>query len=170
MVIIVFGLPGSGKSYFASRLAKSMHAVYLNSDRIRKEMFEQRTYSPREKKAVYGQMLLGLRKALKQRKNVVLDATFHKTVTRELFIKEMAGKGAIRFIEVRAAESIIRERLRKERPDSEADLPVYQRICLAYEPLAEPHLVLKSTNENIDAMLLKAAEYLKKTNDNSADQ
>lgn len=170
MVIIVFGLPGSGKSYFASRLAKTMHAVYLNSDRIRKEMFEQRTYSAAEKKAVYEQMLERLRKALEQGKDVVLDATFHRTVTRERFTKEMEGKGGIRFIEVKAAENIIRERLEKERPYSEADLGVYQRIRLANEPLAAPHLILESTNENIDALLQKAANYLKNTDDDSTDQ
>ena len=33
MIIIVLGLPGSGKTYFASRFAKLIHADYINSDR-----------------------------------------------------------------------------------------------------------------------------------------
>jgi len=35
MIIIVFGLPGSGKSYFASKLAERINARYINSDVIR---------------------------------------------------------------------------------------------------------------------------------------
>ena len=38
MVVIVFGLPGSGKSYFASRLAGIISADYINSDRVRREI------------------------------------------------------------------------------------------------------------------------------------
>lgn len=170
MVIIVFGLPGSGKSYFASRLAKLTDAVYINSDRVRREMFKERTYSALEKSAVYQQMLTQFRTALNQEKTVVLDATFHKAETRELFIKEMKEHEHIQFIEVWAAENIIRERLKKERPYSEADFGVYQSIQQLHEPLTEPHLVLESTDNNIDDMLLKALAYLKNTNDNRTDQ
>ena len=57
MIVIVFGLPGSGKSYFASRFAKVINAGYINSDMIRKEIFEKREYSDQEKKAVYDKCL-----------------------------------------------------------------------------------------------------------------
>ncbi len=167
---MVFGLPGSGKSYFASRLAKMTDAVYINSDRVRKDMFEVRTYSAEEKTAVYGQMLSELKEALNRERNVVLDATFHKKVTREPFIKEMEEKGGIWFIEVRAAENIIRERLKRDRPYSEADFKVYQSISRLFEPLTELHLVVESTEDNINVMLQKAAAYLKNTNDNRTDQ
>ena len=58
MVIIVCGLPGSGKSYFAERLAKKIDADYVNSDRLRKELFPSRTYSDREKATVYWRMVI----------------------------------------------------------------------------------------------------------------
>jgi predicted kinase len=57
MIVIVFGLPGSGKSFFASRLAKMINADYINSDMIRKEMFASSTYSEKEKAAVYNVMI-----------------------------------------------------------------------------------------------------------------
>jgi predicted kinase len=78
MIVIVFGLPGSGKSYFASRLAKAINARYVNSDKVRKENFEKRIYSDQEKKAVYDKMLEQMKESVKQKKNLVLDATFHK--------------------------------------------------------------------------------------------
>lgn len=169
MIVLVFGLPGSGKSYFASRLAKMIHADYINSDKARKEMFEKRVYSEKEKKAVYNAMLQQLKEAIGQNRNVVLDATFHKKETRRIFVEAAPGKKKISFIEVQADENIIKERLKKPRQYSEADLEVYNLIKHQNEPLNEPHLILMSTNENIDEMLQEASEYLKIKNDNNTN-
>ena len=87
MIIIVFGLPGSGKSYFASQLAKMLNADYINSDKIRMAMFVKRTYTINEKLAVYNEMLMQARKAEKNHTNLVLDATFYKNEIREIFIR-----------------------------------------------------------------------------------
>jgi len=38
MIIIVCGLPGSGKSFFAHRLAAKLDALHISSDKTRKEM------------------------------------------------------------------------------------------------------------------------------------
>ncbi|MGZ8557438.1 MAG: AAA family ATPase [Chitinophagaceae bacterium] len=97
MIVIVFGLPGSGKSYFASRLAKMINAGYVNSDRLRKEMFKNRTYSSQEKAAVYNVMLEKMKEAMNQNMNIVLDATFHKNETRKPFLQEMKGKNKVFF-------------------------------------------------------------------------
>ena len=161
MVVIVFGLPGSGKSYFASRLAKRIDADYINSDRLRKEMFKMRTYSQQEKESVYQTMLQKMKQDVATNKNVVLDATFHNKETRQPFIKEMKTKGGIYFIEIVAEERIVRERLKRKRRYSEADFEVYKMISSENEPLAESHLVLQSTNSNIKEMLGKAVDYLK---------
>ena len=87
-----------------------------------------------------------------------------------MFIQEMKGKDKIFFIEVWAAENIARERLKESRPYSEADFEVYKLIRQHWEPLNERHLLLESTNENIDTMLQKAAEYLQWKNDKGTDQ
>lgn len=170
MIVIVFGLPGTGKSFFASRLAKMINADYINSDRVRKEMFKSSTYSEQEKAAVYNAMLEKMKEAVDQRKNLVLDATFHKNETRKPFLQEMKGKDKIFFIEVWAAENIARERLKESRPYSETDFEVYKLIRQYWETLIEPHLMLESTNENIDNMLQKAAEYLQWKDDKRTDQ
>ncbi|MEO8961144.1 MAG: ATP-binding protein [Ginsengibacter sp.] len=172
MIVIVFGLPGSGKSYFASRFAKMINAGYVNSDKLRKEMFTERVYSDKEKKVVYDTMLEQMKKAVQQNNNLVLDGTFHKKDTRKLFVEEiqMLGEDEILFIEVWADEEIIRERVKKARPYSEADFKVYQFINQHNEPLDEPHLVLQSTNDNLNEMLQRASEYLKIKNDDRTNQ
>lgn len=46
MIVIVLGLPGSGKSYFAARFAELIHADHVNSDRVRKSMFIKEKWEP----------------------------------------------------------------------------------------------------------------------------
>lgn len=160
MIVVVFGLPGSGKSYFAIRLASMINALYINSDRVRKEMLTKRTYFEKEKLSVYDEMLSQLIEARKQNKNVVLDATFYKNEIRESFINAVGENERIKFIEVIADESLTRERLQEIREDSDAGFDIYKKIKEEWEPTDEPHLVLKSTNDNIDEMLNKATDYL----------
>lgn len=159
MVILVMGLPGSGKSYFASRLAEKINAEYWSSDQIRKENFPERTYSDSETKKVYEILLKKMQEAIDEEKDVVLDATFYKNKIRVPFTSE--SKGKIVFIEVWADEKIIQERLKKNRPYSEADFKIYHLLKGQWDPLEQPHLSLRSTNKNIDAMVLKAVNYLK---------
>jgi predicted kinase len=170
MIVIVFGLPGSGKSYFASRLAKMINARHVNSDKVRKEMFTERIYSEHEKKMVYNKMLELMKEAVQQNNDLVLDATFHRKETRQMLLEEMEDHDEIIFIEIEADENIIRERVEKKRPFSEADFEVYKLISQQNEPLAEAHLVLKSTNDNINEMLERATKYLKDKNDNRTNQ
>lgn len=158
MVVIVMGLPGSGKSYFAEKLAATLHAVYVNSDRLRKDMFPVRTYTPEEKQAVYDRMHYLMREAGLQNTDIVLDGTFYLNNIREQF----AQSATIRFIEVITSPDIARERLQQPRTDSEADLNVYQLIKTQWEPMEEEHLVLHSTNDNITGMLQEATNYLLK--------
>ncbi len=159
MVVVVMGLPGSGKSYFAERLADQIDADYICSDRLRKELFPKRTYSDSEKASVYDAMLIKMEVAIAQDKNVVLDATFHKHNTREMFAKKR--KNGVRIIEIWAEQPIIKERLKKSRPYSDADYQIHQLIKQEWEPLEEDYLRLESTNDNIDDMLQKAMIYLK---------
>jgi len=161
MIVIVLGLPGSGKSYFASRLAEVIQADYINSDQVRKEMFSKRMYSEQEKGAVYNAMLEKMKSVVQLNKDLVIDATFHREDSRQLFIRQLRGKAKFFFIEITANPDLIRRRLKKERPFSEADFEVYELTRQQWQPVREPHLSLESTDENIDYMLDRAVNYLR---------
>ena len=161
MIVIVLGLPGSGKSYFASRLAEVIQADYINSDQIRKGMFSKRIYSEQEKGAVYDAILKKMKTLVKLNKDLVIDATFQRGDSRQLFIRQLRGKVEFFFIEITANPDLIRRRLKKERPFSEADFEVYELTRQQWQPVREPHLSLESTDENIDYMLETAVNYLR---------
>ncbi|HQW25056.1 MAG TPA: ATP-binding protein [Saprospiraceae bacterium] len=161
MVIIVFGLPGSGKSYFASRLAMHLEAEYVNSDELRMHMLQERNYTAAEKQRVYDAMLSRMSDALSDKKPIVLDATFYKKSIRRRFEQRAATfHHSIIYIEVTASEDIIKDRLLIPRAYSEADYDVYLKLKKSAEPLTRDHLVLVSTNNNIVSMLHEALHYI----------
>lgn len=163
MIIIVLGLPGSGKSYFATQLAEIIKADYINSDQVRRTAYDINKYTIEGKLSVYNEMLSQMLKAVALHKNVVLDATFYTTDIRNMFLGAAEGKDDVIFIEIRAERSLIMERLRKPRRYSEADFEVYETIKKQWEPLRENHLILQSTDNNIGEMLKKAIAYLHST-------
>jgi predicted kinase len=169
MVIIITGLPGSGKSYFAERLAQNLQAEYASSDSIRKTKFLNRTYSAKEKEMVYEEMLNRMLLSISHGKDIILDGTFYLDRLRQMFVRHALPDCTIIFIEVTADESLIQERLKKARTDSEADEKIYHLIKSQWEPLNEPHLTLHSTNENMNEMLELAHQYIQLSNDKRRD-
>lgn len=48
LFIMLYGLPGSGKTFFARQLCDRLQAAHVNGDRIRYELFEQPRYDKQE--------------------------------------------------------------------------------------------------------------------------
>lgn len=162
MIIIIAGLPGSGKSYFAARLAAKTGAVHISSDKIRKSLDALSKYTVTDKEAVYRKMAEITEKSLAENKTAVLDATFYRKPLRDLF-SEIARRYGVPlvFILVKADEGLVKERLAKPREDSEADESVYYKIRDQFEEITQPHVCLESTNDNITQMLNKATTYIR---------
>jgi predicted kinase len=161
MIILVSGLPGSGKSYFASRLASELDAVHLSSDSTRKQMEALGQYVFHDTLTVYEEMAKQAGALLRDGKVVVVDATFYRHEMRELFqtLAKLLHEKLVS-IEIIASESLIKQRLSKPRPDSDADFSVYRLVKAQYEQPDDDHLVLESASDNIADMLAKGKEYL----------
>lgn len=161
MIIIVFGLPGSGKSFFAERLAEKLDAKRLSTDALRKRRFPDPDYSEQEKMQVYGMLIQAVRLNMRDYPMIILDGTFYKKEIRETF-SWTAGKMGddIKYIEVKADEELIRRRTNNEREESDADYKAYLKVKEEFEPMRDTHLVLKSSDDNIDEMLERAMNYL----------
>lgn len=161
MIVIVAGLPGSGKSFFAERLAARLGYTHINSDRVRRSLHVSGRYSITDKLIVYKEMLAQTTRSVSENKGVVVDATFYHHSMREMFVRLADGFHLpVRVIELTANEHVARERLQKPRRYSEADFSVYQKLRDEFEEITMPHLTLESTNDNLDEMLKTAIIYL----------
>lgn len=161
MVVIVFGLPGSGKSYFATRLAKKLNADYVNTDIVRKSLTAKPGYSDEEKQLVYKKILDAVYEHARSRKALVIDGTFYSNDIRDNF-KMLAGDLNIelKWIEIKAAEKQIKKRVAKKREFSDADIEVYRLIKEKYAPFKGYYLSLDSKEGEVELMLEKALDYL----------
>ena len=161
MIILVSGLPGSGKTYFATALSKRLMISHINTDTMRKEMNMRGKYTEEEKVNVYQALLRKVEGLLNQKKDVIVDATFSKQSNRISF-QELALKKHVilKYIEIIASDDCIRERLKTPRMDSEADFEVYEKIKKNYESLECEHLVLRSDELSIEEMINKSIQYL----------
>lgn len=161
VLVMVMGLPGSGKSYFAKALAKEIEAVYLGSDEVRKEIGLMGSYQIDNKLSVYEEMSNRAKEINKSGRSLVLDGTFHLQHVRDLFIflaKSLSWKLSI--IHIKADETLISKRLSKPREDSEADMEVYLKIKSEFEPIQEAHLLIQSTDGALQKSVEKAIKYI----------
>jgi hypothetical protein len=161
MIIVVLGLPGSGKSYFAEKLSDRLGAVYLNSDQIRDSLGARGKYTAEDKMSIYRAMAENTGQALDAGKRVVVDGTFYLHTMINLFMKLAKTHAApIWFIRIEADESMIKSRLAKPRILSEADYNVYLKIKEQFEDLQVPYLTLQSEKDNVNRMLAQALDYI----------
>lgn len=153
-LVVVCGLSGSGKSTVARALARRFGFENLNSDAIRKRMFqgEQSSstsgeyragmYDERSNQLTYDSLLAEAEKSLRHGEGVIVDATFKDSANRHRFV-ELAErcKVPILFVECRTDENEIHRRLLSRQQQgnsiSDATWEVYLRQKEEFVPITE---------------------------------
>ena len=161
VLLVVFGLPGTGKTTFARALAASLGLSHFNTDIIRAELGRKQLYNISDKSFIYARMLERARGELQEGKGVILDGTFHREIFRNPFTKLGRELGIpVKWIEVTAGEDVVRQRVSGTRPYSEADFGVYLKIRKEFEPLEVKALRLHSDSGDLPEMIEKTVEFL----------
>jgi predicted kinase len=83
MVIVVVGVPGVGKSFFARRFAETFSAPLVSEDKIRYTLFSNHTYSKNENVMVDQVSRLIIDELLVNGKTFVLDGGYNSRVSRD---------------------------------------------------------------------------------------
>lgn len=161
MLIVVRGLPGSGKTFFSENFASAIDAILFSSDRLRSERGLRGRYEESVKELVYKEMFDRAKSALSEKKTCLLDATFSKQ-DRLMAAAHLSEDHNDEFyvIEMTADPSTTKERISRSRKFSEANVEVYEKIKREYEPIQGDYLLLNSSELTLEAMIAKAKKYI----------
>ncbi len=146
MLILIAGLPGTGKTTVAKAFSRKYGAIHLNSDSVRRELGLWGTYRPADKARVYAELLGRTRASLLQGKTVIVDSTFFRRDLRRPFV-ELAEQLGVKvcWVMTTAPDAVLHERVARPRSDSEADEAVLEKIQPLFEPLEQPFLALETS-------------------------
>jgi hypothetical protein len=160
IIIIVSGLPASGKTTVAEVVAQQLGAPYLNSDKTRLALEFSGEYAPAAKDHIYQQLILQCEVELEEASVVVIDATFVMERWRAALDQMARRTGATtRWVFLHASEESTRERMKRQRKYSEADYAIYMQIRREYEADARPCLKLNSDRQSVAEMAQAIIEY-----------
>jgi len=153
-LVVVSGLPGTGKSYFCRRLAGKTPVVILESDALRKVIFHPPTYSAEESSRLFETIHRLAADLLARGITLVLDATnlgeFHRE--RLYHIAEQSGARLI-VVRICAPAQLVHQRLlgRAARMDvwdnSDAGWQVYERMRTRAETIRRNHFKVDTSRE-----------------------
>lgn len=142
-LVLVGGLPGTGKSTLSRALAQAASFSVIRSDEIRKELAgvpvtakAEGIYTPAWTERTYRECGDRAWRVMADSGRVIVDASFADTARRMslLYSARKFGIPAV-FLVCRAGPALVRERLRARRGDaSDADERVYDQMAEKWEP------------------------------------
>jgi predicted kinase len=146
-LVVLSGLPGSGKSYFCRRLASRYPLARLESDALRKALFEQPTYSAEESRRLFSACHLVLARLLAKGIAAVFDATNLREIhRRQVYRVADRHKARLILVHLQASPAAVQERLEARvkglhsQDLSDAGPEVYERMRRDVEPIGRPHI------------------------------
>lgn len=148
-LVLVAGLPGTGKSTLARSLADTLDMAVVRADVVRKELagIDPRTpapagvgagiYTPAFSDRTYAACRDRAIASLARGGRVIVDANFKEDHRRREFVEAARGLGVpVAILVCEADADLVRARIRGRRGDaSDADVDVYEHARHSWEPL-----------------------------------
>jgi len=184
-LVLLCGLPGTGKSVVSGHLSAALDCTTLNSDQVRKRLagvspsehraaaFGTGLYTAEQSRATYAALLEAAADGLDRSRGVVVDAGFRQADQRAPFLAlAHARRLPVVIVHIDPPDAVVRERLqrRQARGDdvSDAGIAVYEACKAGFEPPAPNEgarvvregavRVPQETAADVLACLLRAAE------------
>jgi uncharacterized protein len=156
------GLPASGKSALAQRLANTLFMALYSSDSIRKEKnfhqelvpYGEGKYTEERRQRIYNKMLFLAQEKLKKGRSVILDATYSRRKWRDEVVQLASDLDSnLIFVECECKHETIKSRLKKreEYPgSSDARIEHLPDLIRNFEPVTElgSHYHIKVKTDN----------------------
>jgi hypothetical protein len=160
VLVMLCGLPGTGKSTLARRLADQLPAVSVESDLVRQTVFTPPTYNVEESQQVHKVCHILIGWYLRHYYHVIYDATNLYQHHRQMAYRLAARTGARLVVaEITASDEVVRERLAPRRrrgtlpnsPEyySDADWQVCVRMRSRAEPIQGEHITVDTSDGDV---------------------
>jgi predicted kinase len=153
-LIVVSGLPGTGKSFFCHNLAERLSFLILASDTLRKILFLSPQHKENENKRLFSACHVLIEELLSKGIPVIFDATNLSEHHREYFYRAAERAGAkLILVWIEAPTEVVRQRLlARERAavpqyDSKAGWEVYNKMKPRSEKISRNHLVVDTSQD-----------------------
>ena len=173
-LLILSGLPGSGKTTFAYRFLEltGPHWLYLSSDKIRRQFNPQPSYSRYESARVFREMRQRMADALLRGIPVIYDATNCNAQHLDPIVdiwRECRQSGEIALVRLDYPPAEVKARLEAraelslpERGYSDGDWKIYQRMrnSWRYDFAYEFLTFVITSDQSFESTLTLAHEYL----------
>ncbi len=177
VMVMLSGLPGTGKSYLARQIANRCPMVVLESDAIRKALCPQPTYLPDESARTFAALHRITEDLLRQNISVVIDATNLIERNRKVFYNIAEGcKAKLILVGTTAPSHVVRKRLGQrqksnDREDySDAGWDVYLMLKPSTEPILREHYMVDTSGDTQPVMEQIAKEANRSINSSSAKE
>lgn len=169
LVLVICGLPASGKSHLSRALCSASGIAHVSSDVTRKQLAgvdaseraPRAAYHPDFSARTYSELGLLAAAHARASRSVLVDATFRHRADRDAFARAFSDAAPLLYVECCAQDATRAERAAKRAHDrtdraSDASLAVVLRESSSWEPLTEvpqdAHLTL-STEGPTDQLL-----------------
>ena len=151
-LLMLAGLPGSGKSTFAAKVSERYPILSLEADRLRKGLVPKPQYTPGEHSRVFRACHRLIEEFLAAGFPVLFDATNVTEKNRRPIYAIARKRGVpLAIAVVSAPPETIRRRMdvRESGLDttswSEAGWAIYSRMAPAWEPVKRPHILVDTS-------------------------
>lgn len=150
-LLMLYGFPGSGKTYFARQFCEHVQAAHVQADRIRYELFEQPRYDKQENSVVLQIVDYMVEEFLQAGVSVVYDMNVLRVAQRQ-HLRQLAHKAHAQPILVWQqidADSALNRAMKRDRRKADdryamqPDYTTFQRIAGAMQnpQTTEPYVV-----------------------------
>ncbi len=155
LLLLLSGLPGTGKSHLARKIAEELPCVIVESDLARKILTGGNPdYTPAESAFIHRVSRQVIERLLRRGHRVIHDATnlaeWHREQVYRLTTRTHSKLVIVRTI---APEAVVRERLAQRFTNrdpsdlSDADWNVHEQLQAEHEPVRRPHLVIDTSGD-----------------------